>query len=156
MDWITSTNVNLQLFLTPPTWGSRPLVISCRHFLADETDIVIKHIGGSDADKYLTIPTYAAVDLNYVRQAIQNNIRHYTEEFFKHSIQSDSCSIVQKTLQMALKFGVCDETHWISRLADSFPARPSQIPCCDSARHMDREQALCERTLIDGRRTSWA
>lgn len=107
MNWITSTEVNLQFFLTPPTWGSKPLVISCRHFLADETDIVIKHIGGRDADRYLTIPTYAAVDLKHVRKAIETNIRHYTEEFFEHSIRSKSPLVVEKTLRIALKFGVC-------------------------------------------------
>lgn len=32
MNWITSTEVILQLSLTPPTWDSKPLVVSCRHF----------------------------------------------------------------------------------------------------------------------------
>lgn len=107
MNWITSAEVTLRLFLTPPTWGSEPLIIPCRHFLADESDIVIKHIGGSDADKYLIVPSYAAIDLDYVKQAIEKNIGHYTEEFFRNSIQPSSLPIVQKTMRMAINFSVC-------------------------------------------------
>lgn len=106
MNWITSTSTMLQFFVAPPSWNSKPLEIPCRHFLPGEHDIVIKHIGGSEVDKALIIPAYAAVDLNYVKKEIQKNIRHYTEVFFDNTIKLKSPDIVRKTLEMAIDFSV--------------------------------------------------
>lgn len=73
----------------------------------DDTDIVIRHISSIDSNKYLRIPTYAAFDFNTICFAVQKNIRHYTEEFYKNSICGRSSLVVQKTLQMALNYSVC-------------------------------------------------
>lgn len=106
MVWITSSVVTLQFHVVPPSWNSKPLQIRCRHFQPRAHEIVIKHVGGRDVNRAITIPAYAALDLGEVKKQLVMNLRHYCEVFFKESIQPKSTSIVTKTIEMALHFSV--------------------------------------------------
>lgn len=109
MVWITSSVVTLQFHVVPPSWNSRPLQIRCRHFQPRAHEIVIKHVGGRDVNRAITIPAYAAIDLGEVKEQLVINLRHYCEVFFKESIQPKSTSIVTKTIAMALHFSLENE-----------------------------------------------
>ncbi|OCK95894.1 uncharacterized protein K441DRAFT_61762 [Cenococcum geophilum 1.58] len=115
MVWITSSVVTLQFHVVPPSWNSRPLEIRCRHFLPRAHEIVIKHVGGRDANRAITIPAYAAIDLGEVKKQLMMNLRHYCEAFFKESIQPKSTPVVTKTIAMALHFSSKNETTLVTQ-----------------------------------------
>jgi hypothetical protein len=106
MSWITRTPILLQFLCAPPQWDSNPLIIPCGHFRPRDTDIDIKHIGGTNADTYLSIPTYAAVDLSYLKAEIRRNIWHFTDVFYSNTIANTSPRILKRTLEIAIAFSV--------------------------------------------------